>query len=149
MCYSSGSIDQAVNPCPMCKVYPHTKCPHIRETCRNRTAHPRMDVLYLTNAEVECFNGCGFCKWANTDPPAKMAGYHNPGWPGCCRPPTPSEYPFIQIAEWKAVSIVHRVPIPQDVEKLLASIHLPPLKPVGSQPTSPVGRSTPSKPSSP
>lgn len=28
-----------------------TRCPHIREICRNRTAHPRMDVLYLTNAE--------------------------------------------------------------------------------------------------
>lgn len=27
------------------------RCPHIREICRNRTAHPRMDVLYLTNAE--------------------------------------------------------------------------------------------------
>ncbi len=66
MCYSSGSIDQALNPCPMCKVYPHTKCvpplhiprlltrtrcPHIRKTCTNRGAHPRMDVLYLTNAE--------------------------------------------------------------------------------------------------
>lgn len=66
MCYSSGSIDQALNPCPMCKVYPHVKCvarpriarllmhnrcPHIRKTCTNRGAHPRMDVLYLTNAE--------------------------------------------------------------------------------------------------
>ena len=25
MCYSSGSIDQAVNPCPMCKVFPHPR----------------------------------------------------------------------------------------------------------------------------
>lgn len=71
MCYSAGSISQSVNQCPMCKVYSHpksvistnsyfflnvhllffTRCPHIRETCRNRVAHPRMDVLYLKNAE--------------------------------------------------------------------------------------------------
>ena len=28
-----------------------TRCPHKRETCRNRAAHPRHDVSYITNAE--------------------------------------------------------------------------------------------------
>ena len=32
-------------------IHHQNRCPHIRETCRNRTAHPRMDVLYLRNAE--------------------------------------------------------------------------------------------------
>ncbi|KAF8192473.1 hypothetical protein BJ912DRAFT_262132 [Pholiota molesta] len=164
MCYSAGSITQAVSPCPMCMVYPHPKCPHIRETCRNRGVHPRMDVLYLTNAEVERFNGCGFCKvrppvlhprpraltaprpqWASLDPPAKAKGYANPGWPGCCRPPSPSEYHMIQIAEWKAVSIVHHIPIPPDVERVLAAIHLPPTRPPSTQSTSPMNRSPTSK----
>jgi hypothetical protein len=100
MCYAYGSVDQAVNPCPMCKVFPHTRsvllrtlkcipissvlrCPHQRDICRNRSSHPRMDVLYLKNAEgeykvngwtslswlglirsttVDSFNGCGYCK---------------------------------------------------------------------------------------
>ncbi|KAF9482513.1 hypothetical protein BDN70DRAFT_991141 [Pholiota conissans] len=145
MCYSAGSITQSVNPCPMCKVYPHPKCPHIRETCRNRAAHPRMDVLYLTNAEVDRFNGCGFCKWASIDPPAQAKGYANPGWPGCCRPPKPAEYPTIQIAEWKAVGIVHNIPIPPEVERVLAAIHLPPSRPPSTQPTSPTARSPTSK----
>ena len=59
------------------------RCPHVRETCRNRALHPKCDVVYLKNAEGECcrrtyraprspeanmlppvqtFNGCGFCK---------------------------------------------------------------------------------------
>ncbi|KAF8913800.1 hypothetical protein CPB84DRAFT_1757575 [Gymnopilus junonius] len=144
MCYSSGSIDQAVNPCPMCRVYAHAKCPHIRETCRNRAAHPRMDVLYLTNAEVECFNGCGFCKWANTNPPPKLAGYNNAGWPGCCRPPLSSEYPLVQIQDWPAVAIVHRIPVPPQIDAILKALPLPTLKA-----PSPTNRKDPSKPSTP
>ncbi|PPQ67830.1 hypothetical protein CVT26_007077 [Gymnopilus dilepis] len=145
MCYSSGSIDQAVNPCPMCRVYAHTKCPHIRETCRNRAAHPRMDVLYLTNAEVECFNGCGFCKWANTTPPPppKLAGYNNAGWPGCCRPPIPSEYHLVQIQDWPAVSIVHRIPVPPQIDAILKTLPLPTVKSAPVR-TTPVKASTPS-----
>ncbi|KAF9534807.1 hypothetical protein CPB83DRAFT_842977 [Crepidotus variabilis] len=142
MCYSAGSISQAVNPCPMCKVYSHTKCPHIRETCRNRTAHPRMDVLYLKNAEVESFNGCGYCKWANQEPPPKQTGYNNPGWPGCCRAPYQNEINQIPIADWHAVSIVHKVPIPSAIEDILNSFSLPPLpfKTVtNKQPMSPTG----------
>jgi hypothetical protein len=27
------------------------RCPHQRDICRNRVSHPRMDVLYLKNAE--------------------------------------------------------------------------------------------------
>ncbi|KAJ7368181.1 hypothetical protein DFH08DRAFT_830626 [Mycena albidolilacea] len=119
MCYASGSIDQAVNVCPMCKVFPHTSCPHTREVCRNRTAHPRFDVLYLKNAEVDSFNGCGYCKWARTNPPPKAAGYFNTGWPGCCRAPTTSEHRLIQPADWRSVSQVHHVPIPSDVKAAL------------------------------
>ncbi|KAF4574867.1 hypothetical protein EYR36_006218 [Pleurotus pulmonarius] len=116
MCYANGSIDQAVNVCPMCKVFPNTRCPHVREVCSNRTNHPRADVVCLKNAEVDSFNGCGFCKWARTNPPAKLAGYNNPGWPGCCRPPGPNEFKMIQAADWMAVSKVHHIPIPSEVK---------------------------------
>ncbi|TFK43641.1 hypothetical protein BDQ12DRAFT_675317 [Crucibulum laeve] len=124
MCYAQGSIDQAVNPCPMCKVFPHTRCPHVRDVCRNRTLHPRFDVLYLKNAEVDSFNGCGYCKWARTNPPPKLAGYHNPGWPGCCRAPQPAEYRLIQAADWRSVSVVHHVPIPPDIKAALDSLSI-------------------------
>ncbi|KAF8165451.1 hypothetical protein B0H34DRAFT_689268 [Crassisporium funariophilum] len=145
MCYSSGSIDQAVNPCPMCKVFPPVnRCPHQRDICRNRALHPRMDVLFLKNAEVESFNGCGFCKWASTTPPPppKMAGYNNPGWPGCCRAPSQQEYRLVAAADWRAVSIVHRVPIPNEIKMALDCLTFR-----GSpiQPTSPSSRSTPGK----
>ncbi|KAJ7699961.1 hypothetical protein B0H17DRAFT_902870, partial [Mycena rosella] len=119
MCYASGSLNQAVNVCPMCKVFPHARCPHTREVCRNRIAHPRFDVLYLKNAEVDSFNGCGYCKWARTNPPSKAAGYYNTGWPGCCRAPTASEHRLIQAADWRSVSQVHHVPIPPDVKAAL------------------------------
>ncbi|KAF8897431.1 hypothetical protein BD779DRAFT_375885 [Infundibulicybe gibba] len=124
MCYAYGSVDQAINVCPMCKVFPHSRCPHIRETCRNRTLHPRIDVLFLKNAEVDSFNGCGYCKWARTNPPPKQAGYHNPGWPGCCRPPAPSEYRLIQAADWRSVSIVHHVSIPPEIKAALDSLSI-------------------------
>ncbi|KAJ7873515.1 hypothetical protein B0H14DRAFT_2502331 [Mycena olivaceomarginata] len=133
MCYAYGSIDQAVNFCPMCKIFPHPRCPHSREVCRNRTAHPRFDVLYFKNAEVESFNSCGYCKWARTNPPPKAAGYFNFGWPGCCRAPAQSEHRLIQLSDWRSVSIVHHVPIPSDVKAALDNL--------SSRGTSPEGRS--------
>ncbi|KAJ7179876.1 hypothetical protein C8R43DRAFT_378372 [Mycena crocata] len=140
MCYASGSLDQAVNVCPMCKVFPHQRCPHTRDVCRNRTAHPRFDVLYLKNAEVDSFNGCGYCKWARTGPPPKAAGYYNTGWPGCCRAPTASEHRLIQPADWRSVSLVHHVPIPPDVKEKLDSLStrgspIPSASPVRSGPS--------------
>ena len=66
------------------------RCPHLTEVCRNRSAHPRGDVIYLRNAEgvyvtmpairatairmltlqlVQTFNGCGYCK-------VRPVGYH-------------------------------------------------------------------------
>ncbi|KAJ3511502.1 hypothetical protein NLJ89_g4064 [Agrocybe chaxingu] len=112
-----------------------------------------MDVLYLKNAEVESFNGCGYCKWANKDPtpPPKHLGYSNPGWPGCCRPPQPNEHPLVPIADWPAVSVVHRIGIPKDIESLLSSLALPstPSKPISVQTTSLTTRAPLSKPSSP
>ncbi|KAJ7129803.1 hypothetical protein C8R44DRAFT_777731 [Mycena epipterygia] len=140
MCYASGSLNQAVNVCPMCKVFPHARCPHTRDVCRNRTAHPRFDVLYLKNAEVESFNGCGYCKWARTGPPPKAAGYYNTGWPGCCRAPTASEHRLIQPADWRSVSIVHHVPIPPDVKAALENLSsrgspVPSASPVRSGPS--------------
>ncbi|PBK72591.1 hypothetical protein ARMSODRAFT_855899, partial [Armillaria solidipes] len=120
MCYGYGSLDQAISTCPMCKVFPHpSRCPHVREVCRNRASHPRFDVYFLKNAEVDSFNGCGYCKWARTNPPQKAAGYLNPGWPGCCRPPAPSEHRMIQAADWRSVSIVHHIPIPPDIKAAL------------------------------
>lgn len=69
MCYTYGSVDQP--PCPMCKVFRPSgarsvfrsvhavtpakprppRCPHIRDVCRNRSLHPRHDVVHLKNAE--------------------------------------------------------------------------------------------------
>ncbi|PFH51421.1 hypothetical protein AMATHDRAFT_59170 [Amanita thiersii Skay4041] len=119
MCYGAGSRDHAVNICPMCKVFPHQRCPHVRVLCRNRTLHPRFDVSYITNAEVDWFNGCGYCKFARTDPPAKLSGFANPGWPGCCRPPMQHEFANIPAYVWRSVNIVHHVPIPQEIKSLL------------------------------
>jgi len=62
MCYPCGTVDKTVNDCPMCKVFHHSRCPHKKDICRNRNAHPHFDVMFLKNAEVESFNGCGFCK---------------------------------------------------------------------------------------
>ncbi|KAJ6539230.1 hypothetical protein B0H19DRAFT_1222509 [Mycena capillaripes] len=147
MCYAYGSIDQAVSVCPMCKVFPHPSCPHTRDVCRNRTAHPRFDVLYLKNAEVESFNGCGYCKWARTNPPPKAAGYYNTGWPGCCRPPAASEHRLIQPADWRSVSLVHHVPIPSDVKAALDNLSSRG-SPIPS-PTSPVRSGPSAKPTIP
>ncbi|KAJ7507684.1 hypothetical protein B0H11DRAFT_2271278 [Mycena galericulata] len=140
MCYAAGSLDQAVNVCPMCKVFPHARCPHQRELCRNRTAHPRSDILYLKNAEVDTFNGCGYCKWARTSPPPKAAGWNNTGWPGCCRAPTPSEHRLIQHADWRSVSVVHHVQIPPDIKAALDDLSsrgspVPSASPVRTAPT--------------
>ncbi|KAF8639984.1 hypothetical protein AX17_001230 [Amanita inopinata Kibby_2008] len=119
MCYGYGSIDQAINVCPMCKVFPHPRCPHLRQVCRNRTLHPRFDVLYMTNAEVDWFNGCGYCKFARSDPPAKLSGFANPGWPGCCRAPMQHEFALIPAFVWRSVNIVHHVPIPPEIRTFL------------------------------
>ncbi|EMD40633.1 hypothetical protein CERSUDRAFT_111213 [Gelatoporia subvermispora B] len=124
MCVIYGSLDQATGVCPMCKVFKPSvsRCPHIRDVCRNRAQHPRHDVVFMKNAEVSTFSGCGYCKWAANNPPPRSAGYQNPGWPGCCRAPAPHEYKLIGAADWPAVSVVHRIPIPGDVKALLESI---------------------------
>ncbi|KAG2013770.1 hypothetical protein CC2G_010648 [Coprinopsis cinerea AmutBmut pab1-1] len=123
MCHSSGAISLHQD-CPMCLVFPHSKCPHVKDTCYNRALHPRMDVVYIKNAEVERFNGCGYCKWAKatSTPSPEFSFYKNPGWPGCCRAPTPAEYRSIPVAEWRAVSIVHQIPIPPDIKAVLDSL---------------------------
>ncbi|KIY46618.1 hypothetical protein FISHEDRAFT_10987, partial [Fistulina hepatica ATCC 64428] len=119
MCYAYGSIDQLTTICPMCKVFPYARCPHVHEICRNRSLHPRFDVVYLRNAEVESFNGCGFCKWARTNPPPRAAGMFNHGWPGCCRPPTQKEVHMIPVTDWLAVSIVHQVQVPSEIRPVV------------------------------
>ncbi|KAH9943334.1 uncharacterized protein BXZ73DRAFT_87686 [Epithele typhae] len=130
MCYAVGSLQQATSTCPMCKVFRPSaaRCPHIKDVCRNAAAHPRHDVIFLKNAEVQTFNGCGFCKWAKTTPPPTRAGYQNPGWPGCCRSPTAAEYKHISPADWHAVSIVHHIPIPTEIKAILDSITISPTR---------------------
>ncbi|KAJ3910166.1 hypothetical protein F5879DRAFT_560082 [Lentinula edodes] len=138
MCYPEGSVSHAVNDCPLCKAFVHSRCPHVREVCRNRALHPQLDVVYLKNAEgilcvatllssslirappqtVDWFNGCGYCKWARLNPSQKP-GFPNPGWPGCCRAPAPSEYRMIQAADWRSISIVHHIPIPPEIKVIL------------------------------
>ncbi|KAH9938552.1 uncharacterized protein B0H18DRAFT_967759 [Fomitopsis serialis] len=125
MCYALGSLEQATGVCPMCKVFKPVggaRCPHVREVCRNRAAHPRCDVVYLKNAEVQTFSGCGYCKWAATNPPQTYSGYQNPGWPGCCRSPKSDEQRLIGAADWPAVSLIHHIPIPPDVKAVLDSL---------------------------
>ncbi|KAJ3920800.1 hypothetical protein F5877DRAFT_37380, partial [Lentinula edodes] len=77
-----------------------------------------LDVVYLKNAEVDWFNGCGYCKWARLNPTQKPS-FPNPGWPGCCRAPAPSEYRMIQAADWRSISIVHHIPIPPEIKVIL------------------------------
>jgi hypothetical protein len=123
MCCSFGSLANATTPCPICDVFkPVGRCPHVTGVCRNRVNHPRMDVVYLKNAEVQCFNGCGYCKWSavnqRSTPPAQ-----NPGWPGCCRPPIgPTECAMIQAADWPSVSLVHHIPIPPEIKFVLDTV---------------------------
>lgn len=59
-------------------------------------------------------------KWARSNP--KPSGYQNPGWPGCCRPPTPQEQRLIPAADWPAVTLVHHVPTPPDIKAILESL---------------------------
>ncbi|KAI1796272.1 hypothetical protein LXA43DRAFT_989131 [Ganoderma leucocontextum] len=136
MCYAVGSLQQATSTCPMCKVFKPSaaRCPHVKEVCRNSANHPRHDVIYLKNAEVQTFQGCGFCKWAKTSPPPPRAGYQNPGWPGCCRPPNPQEVKLIGAADWPAVSLVHRLPIPQEIKSILDGIYVGQTSPRGTPP---------------
>ncbi|EIW82411.1 hypothetical protein CONPUDRAFT_136908 [Coniophora puteana RWD-64-598 SS2] len=124
MCYIHGNTDPRSHVCPMCKVFKPSgaRCPHVRDVCYNRALHPQHDIVYIKNAEVKAFNGCGYCKWAKVNPPTKLSGNPNPGWPGCCRPPSASEQRFVGPADWPTVSIVHGVPIPPEIKSVLDSL---------------------------
>ncbi|KAI9513196.1 hypothetical protein F5148DRAFT_280382 [Russula earlei] len=124
MCYVYGSVQVTTSVCPMCKVFKPSgaRCPHKHDVCKNSALHPRHDVVHMRNAEVQTFNGCGYCKWARTNPPAKQAGLANPGWPGCCRKPEAGESRLIPPADWLAVSTVHHIPVPPEVKALLESV---------------------------
>ncbi|KIM43966.1 hypothetical protein M413DRAFT_25469 [Hebeloma cylindrosporum] len=104
-----------------------------------------MDVLYLANAEVKTFNGCGFCKViqfpahlpvpffdhashnsdsGQTRTLQRLSGHSNPGWPGCCRPPrsTADEVSKIPPADWPSVKRIFNVPIPPQYEAILNAV---------------------------
>ncbi|KAG1874555.1 hypothetical protein DFJ58DRAFT_757637 [Suillus subalutaceus] len=139
MCYLYGSTDPASAFCPMCKVFKPSgnRCPHIRDVCYNRALHPRHDIVHLKNAEVKSFNGCGYCKWARANPSSKVSLHQNPGWPGCCRPPSLNEQRLIQAADWPSVSIVHSIPMPQEIKSILESVRgaiLPGVSPTNRSP---------------
>ncbi|KAG6857334.1 hypothetical protein H0H87_005637 [Tephrocybe sp. NHM501043] len=61
-------------------------------------------------------------QWARSNPPLQQTGLANPGWPGCCRPPTPAEHKLIQPMDWRSVSAVHQVSIPPDIKAALARL---------------------------
>ncbi|KAF9519548.1 hypothetical protein BS47DRAFT_1260704, partial [Hydnum rufescens UP504] len=117
MCFAEDSVEYATATCVMCAVMrevynkPHTLCPHVPAmgVCRNRANHPKADMVYYRNAEIKTYNGCGYCKWADRHPDlSPRERYDNPGWPGCCRPPSASEYmQYIDGADWPAVSHIH------------------------------------------
>ena len=44
--YSSGPVTDSVAP---------SRCPHVRDVCRNRNLHPRHDVVHMKNAEGLCW----------------------------------------------------------------------------------------------
>ncbi|PIL37261.1 hypothetical protein GSI_00954 [Ganoderma sinense ZZ0214-1] len=156
MCYAVGSLQQATSTCPMCKVFRPSgaRCPHIKEVCRNSTNHPRHDVIYLKNAEgqvplalasviavrsnqrsgPQCRHSKAAASWAKTSPPSSRAGYQNPGWPGCCRPPNPQEIKLIGAADWPAVSLVYRIAIPQEIKLILDGIYAGQTSPRGTPP---------------
>jgi len=58
-------------------------------------------------------------QWARTNPTPTKAGMNNPGWPGCCRQPASKEYRLIPAADWRSVSIVHKIPMPPDIKAIL------------------------------
>jgi hypothetical protein len=70
MCFAEDSVEYATATCAMCAVMrevynkPHTLCPHVPAmgVCRNRTNHPKADMVYYRNAEIKTYNGCGYCK---------------------------------------------------------------------------------------
>ncbi|KAH8988579.1 hypothetical protein EDB92DRAFT_1871326 [Lactarius akahatsu] len=145
MCYIYGSVQVTTSVCPMCKVFKPSgsRCPHKHDVCKNSALHPRHDVVHMRNAEVQTFNGCGYCKWARTNPPPKQAGSANPGWPGCCRKPEPGESRLIPPADWIAVATVHHIPVPPEVKALLESINSVTSKSGSSfGNSSPLGKST-------
>ncbi|KAI9467216.1 hypothetical protein BJY52DRAFT_54065 [Lactarius psammicola] len=146
MCYIYGSVQVTTSVCPMCKVFKPSgaRCPHKHDVCKNSALHPRHDVVHMRNAEVQTFNGCGYCKWARTNPPPKQAGSANPGWPGCCRKPEPGESRLIPPADWIAVATVHHISVPPEVKALLESINSVP-----SKSSSSFGNPSPLKPSIP
>ncbi|KAI0254904.1 hypothetical protein BJV78DRAFT_885105 [Lactifluus subvellereus] len=124
MCYIFGSVQVTTSVCPMCTVFKPSgaRCPHKHDVCKNSALH-RHDVVHMRNAEVQTFNGCGYCKWARNNPPSNQAGSANLGWPGCCRKPEPGESRLIPPADWPAVSTVHRIPVPAEVKALFESIN--------------------------
>ncbi|KAH9973102.1 hypothetical protein BGW80DRAFT_1311472 [Lactifluus volemus] len=147
MCYIFGSVQVTTSVCPMCTVFKPSgaRCPHKYDVCKNSVLHPRHDVVHMRNAEVQTFNGCGYCKWARSNSSSSQAGLSNLGWPGCCRKPESGESRLIPPADWHAVSTVHRIPVPAEVKALLESISSPASK---SSPS--VGNSAlPSKSTSP
>lgn len=58
-------------------------------------------------------------QWARTNQHSNRTVINNPGWPGCCRAPQVQEYVTIPPADWPAVSIIYKVPIPKDIKQVL------------------------------
>ncbi|KAK0486937.1 hypothetical protein EDD18DRAFT_1192473 [Armillaria luteobubalina] len=120
------------------------RCPHVRESTRS-TAVATAKCVARPPADP-----CSPTQWARTNPPTKAAGYHNPGWPGCCRPPAPSEHRLIQPADWRSVSIVHHIPIPPDIKATLdglrPAVPRAPTKPAPDRKPSPPTPKSPAMP---
>lgn len=79
-------------------------------------------VSFFPIATILKLMGSSLSQWARSNTNSKLSGYQNPGWPGCCRPPTPAENKLIQAADWPTVSLVHRVPIPVEIKAILETI---------------------------
>jgi hypothetical protein len=101
--------------------------------------------LFLHFTSHNANHGCYFCQYARTTPQGRSTTIPNPGWPGCCRPPTASEASRIPPADWAAVTAVHKVQPPPEVKALLDALLAPPASiarvqsspKVGSTPLSP------------
>ncbi|KAF8338965.1 uncharacterized protein EI90DRAFT_3039842 [Cantharellus anzutake] len=120
MCYAEDSVEYQTATCKMCAVTKlvyqksRTACPHVQAMgiCQSRENHPRgANIIHYRNAEINTFNGCGYCKWAERHPDGTQRDrLSNPGWPGCCRPPSAQDYQlYIDKADWPAVSSIFKL----------------------------------------
>ncbi|KAI0693549.1 hypothetical protein BC835DRAFT_1415811 [Cytidiella melzeri] len=85
-------------------------------------------------------------QWARANPSAKLT--QNPGWPGCCRPPSAGEQKAVAIADWPSVSTIYHIPIPLDVKAILDTLNFQRMHTFANNSTNARAPASPSQPPS-